>query len=275
MLKKYHLVYLLFTLIFILSCRDNFEGYSEVNDGVHVKLISFDDSVQVYQTGNFIKASFNVFDKNELKYKQYKYIPFLPTNQKFDKIFTQLNKGDSVDLLVLRSIFDDNSFGFTSNDIKSDYIGVSVKIHDFLDEEKYENYQAVKDDELIEQLILKKYLKDEKNVKTIDGIYYTKLKETSNKTIKRGDEIKIRYVGSFINGVVFDKTFNKQSFEFRYGTPNQVIEGLEKVLKVLKNGEKAKIIIPSQFAFGEKGSSTGIVPPYSTVIYNLEIINIK
>ena len=54
-----------------------------------------------------------------------------------------------------------------------------------------------------------------------------------------------------------------------------MIEGLEKVLKVLKNGEKAKIIIPSQFAFGETGSSTGIVPPYSTVIYNLEIINIK
>mgnify|MGYP003646683566 CR=1 FL=1 len=269
------LILIFSTLLFLVACQDEFEGYTSINDGVHVKLISFEDDVQSYQTENYIKASFSVVDGDEIKYRNYKYIPFIPVNKKFDEIFTQLNKGDSLELLISKEVFVDNSFGFTAIDFRSDYVKVNVKIHDFLSQNEYLHFQEIKDDELIEQQILKQYLTNEKSVQKIDGIYYAKITAVEDQNIERGDVINIKYVGSFINGVVFDTTFSKQSFEFTYGTPNQVIEGIEKVLKVLKNGEKAKIIIPSQFAFGDKGSSTGIVPPYSTVIYNLEIINIK
>ena len=43
----------------------------------------------------------------------------------------------------------------------------------------------------------------------------------------------------------------------------------------MKEGDKTKIIIPSQLAFGEYGSSTGLIPPFTTVIYNLEIIKVR
>jgi FKBP-type peptidyl-prolyl cis-trans isomerase len=272
-LKK--IISILFVSLFYYSCQEKIEGYSSIDDGVYLKLFSFEDDAKSYLKGDFVKASFSVYNEKGIKYQNFKYIPFLPTEKSFDQIFTQLNEGDSVELLVSKSIFADNSFGFSSSDFKSEFIKIDVKIDDFLTEREYDDFQKQNDDELVEQQVLRSYLAANKRVEEIEGIYYVRLTETSNNTVKRGDLINIQYTGSFINGVVFDTTFVSNPFELIYGTPNQVIEGLEKVLKVLKNGEKAKIIIPSQFAFGEKGSSTGIIPPYSTVIYNLEIINIK
>jgi FKBP-type peptidyl-prolyl cis-trans isomerase len=42
----------------------------------------------------------------------------------------------------------------------------------------------------------------------------------------------------------------------------------------MNEGAKAKFIIPSHLAYGEDGSSTGIIPPYTTVIYEIELLNL-
>jgi FKBP-type peptidyl-prolyl cis-trans isomerase len=63
--------------------------------------------------------------------------------------------------------------------------------------------------------------------------------------------------------------------EFTYGTPDQLIKGLNIVIGTLKKGEFVKIIVPSRLAFGEKGSSNGSIQPYTPLVYNLKIIDIK
>jgi len=127
--------------------------------------------------------------------------------------------------------------------------------------------------ELIEQSILQKYLTKHKQYQYLNGIYVKKLKKTGGDTIKNGNSLKLKYAGSFLNGIVFDQLLQNQYFYWKVGTPNQLIKGLEIAIKNMKKGEKSKIIIPSQLAFGALGSSTEIVPPYTTVIYNIEIIN--
>jgi FKBP-type peptidyl-prolyl cis-trans isomerase len=52
----------------------------------------------------------------------------------------------------------------------------------------------------------------------------------------------------------------------------QVIGGLEEAIGRMREGEKALIILPSELAWGEKGSSTGIIPPFTSVIYELELL---
>jgi len=59
------------------------------------------------------------------------------------------------------------------------------------------------------------------------------------------------------------------------GDTAQVITGLEIGIKKMREGGKAKIIIPSQLAFGENGSSTGIVPPYTSVIYEVTMLKVN
>jgi FKBP-type peptidyl-prolyl cis-trans isomerase len=60
-------------------------------------------------------------------------------------------------------------------------------------------------------------------------------------------------------------------FQMSYGDPNQLIAGLNNVMGLLKAGQNAKIIIPSRLAFGSYGSSTGIVPPFTPLLYEISV----
>jgi len=127
---------------------------------------------------------------------------------------------------------------------------------------------------MIEQLVLKKYIKETK-AQFQNGIYVEQLHTGKGKKVDNDDVVTIAYKGYFINRLEFDNISGSTAFTFTYGTPDQVIKGLEMAIKGMKKGEKSKIIIPSQLAFGEEGSTTNVVPPFTTVIYELEIVNVN
>ncbi len=88
--------------------------------------------------------------------------------------------------------------------------------------------------------------------------------------IRPGQQIKIRYRGQLLNGRFVDSV--TRNFELRYGTPDQLLTGLNYVIGQLKIGENAKIILPSRLAFGEYGSGDGSVPPHAPLFYDISII---
>lgn len=87
------------------------------------------------------------------------------------------------------------------------------------------------------------------------------------------DRLMLQYEGSFLNGRVYERS--KTDFEFFYGIPDQLVKGLNNVMGQLNEGQTAKIILPSALAFGENGSSNGTVPPYTPVLYNLKLTEVK
>ncbi len=91
--------------------------------------------------------------------------------------------------------------------------------------------------------------------------------------IEEGDLVTMAYRGYFLNGRPFEHS--AANFEYVYGTPDQVLKGLNYVTGRLKLGQTAKILLPSRLAFGESGSSNGIVPPFTPLIYELKIIDVK
>jgi len=94
-------------------------------------------------------------------------------------------------------------------------------------------------------------------------------------SVKKGKKIKLFYKGYFLDGALVDYTPHNWAFEFVCGQEGQLIEGLQLALYKLKKGEKAKIILPSQLAFGKQGSSNGAVPPYTPLVYQIEIADVK
>ncbi|HQQ93493.1 MAG TPA: FKBP-type peptidyl-prolyl cis-trans isomerase [Bacteroidia bacterium] len=92
-------------------------------------------------------------------------------------------------------------------------------------------------------------------------------------TLKPGDEIQLRYEGRFLNGRYLESS--PEHFVYRYGEPDQVIKGLNNVIPYLQEGENVKIILPSPLAFGEQGSSNGLVPPYTPLQYNITLIQVN
>lgn len=91
--------------------------------------------------------------------------------------------------------------------------------------------------------------------------------------LKYGDRITIHYSGHYLNGQVFDDTRRHDApLSFELGSEGQVLTGMEYGLIGVRSGERRSIVIPSPFAFGEKGSSTGIIPPFTPLLYKVWVL---
>ena len=89
-----------------------------------------------------------------------------------------------------------------------------------------------------------------------------------------GMKVKVHYTGTLLNGTVFDSSIpRKKPFEFILGR-GQVIQGWEKGILGMKVGEKRKLLIPPELAYGETGSGDSI-PPNSKLIFNVELIKVE
>ena len=75
---------------------------------------------------------------------------------------------------------------------------------------------------------------------------------------------------------MFDaSTYEKEPLNFKLGEPGQLIRGLELTLYKMHEGDIARVLLPSPLAFGSKGSAGGIVSPFKTVTFALEILKIN
>lgn len=103
--------------------------------------------------------------------------------------------------------------------------------------------------------------------------YLLDRKNPKAQKIQSGQVVTIAYTASFLdNGRIFDDTYTtKQPLTFRLGDPGQVIKGLEIAVHLLPKGGKGRFIIPSELAFGAEGSTSRIVPPWTSVLYEVEV----
>ena len=108
---------------------------------------------------------------------------------------------------------------------------------------------------------------------TSSGIYYIESTPGKGMKIDSGCGVKLQFKVSLVDGKQIFSTFDRPepvSFQYgkRFDTP-----GLEQAIGMMKKGTKVTVIVPSKMAFGEQGRGT-IVPPYSTIIYNVEILDV-
>ena len=109
-------------------------------------------------------------------------------------------------------------------------------------------------------------------VKTETGIVYQVLKPGSGDKPKATDTVKVHYTGSLIDGTVFDSSVQRgQPAEFPL---TGVIPCWTQGLQLMKTGEKAKLICPSDLAYGDQGRSPRI-PGGATLVFEVELLEIK
>lgn len=85
--------------------------------------------------------------------------------------------------------------------------------------------------------------------------------------------ITVNYTGMFIDGKVFDSSVGKQPFAFEVGT-GKVIPGWDQGILGMRVGGKRRLTIPPDLAYGEKGIP-GTIPPNSTLIFDVELLDVK
>ncbi len=116
--------------------------------------------------------------------------------------------------------------------------------------------------------------KKKKGVKTTkSGLQYKVLRKGSGKKPKSTDSVSVHYEGKLINGTVFDSSYRRKQ---PFSTPlNRVIKGWIEGLQLMKEGSKFEFYIPSDLAYGPRGSSSGKIGPDSTLIFIVELLKIE
>lgn len=86
------------------------------------------------------------------------------------------------------------------------------------------------------------------------------------------DKVKTHYHGTLIDGKVFDSSVQRgEPISFPV---NGVIKGWQEVLQLMSVGDKWRVFIPYNLAYGERGAG-GSIPPYSALIFEVELLGIN
>ena len=109
---------------------------------------------------------------------------------------------------------------------------------------------------------------------TPSGLRYKVLQEGNGVQAAKGNNVSVHYKGQLVDGTVFDSSYErKQPIDFQVGI-GQVIAGWDEGLLLLKVGDKARFVIPSNLAYGSQGAG-GVIPPDATLIFDVELMAVK
>jgi FKBP-type peptidyl-prolyl cis-trans isomerase FkpA len=125
-------------------------------------------------------------------------------------------------------------------------------------------------------------------VTTASGLKYVITKTSALRKPQNGDTVMVNYTGRLLNGQMFDSSIEadaKAGGVHQPGRPyeplpvvlgeHRVIPGWEEGLALLNEGSKAKFLVPSKLGYGEQGMGNGAIPPYATLVFDLEIVKVK
>lgn len=103
------------------------------------------------------------------------------------------------------------------------------------------------------------------------GLQYKVLKQGDGIVPQKTDKVKVHYEGRLIDGTVFDAS-SKHGNEPATFRPDQVIKGWTEALTMMPVGSKWQLYIPQELGYGERAA--GQIPPYSTLIFDVELVGI-
>ncbi len=100
-----------------------------------------------------------------------------------------------------------------------------------------------------------------------------KLNSTNGASPKAGNTVTVHYTGWLTDGSKFDSSVDRDDpFAFVLGA-GQVIQGWDEGVATMKVGEKARLTIPPEKAYGRDGYP-GAIPPNATLIFEVELLSI-
>ena len=111
----------------------------------------------------------------------------------------------------------------------------------------------------------------EEGVQTLpSGIQYKVLQEGSGKQPELRNQVQAHYAGSLLNGKEFDSSYRRNQ---PFTAPlTALIKGWQEALPLMKEGSKWRLWIPSDLAYGDRG--TGGIPGGSTLMFDVELLKV-
>ncbi len=107
---------------------------------------------------------------------------------------------------------------------------------------------------------------------TASGLQYQELTAGKGAKPKASDSVKVHYTGTLLDGTKFDSSYDrKEPAQF---VLNSVVPGWTEALQLMPVGSKYKLWIPAKLGYGAEGTPGGPIPPNSTLIFEVELLEI-
>ena len=272
----------------LISCESKYPGFTMADNGIWYRLAEIGDDTVKVKPGDFITA--------EITYKTIRDSSFFKGSRKFqvngsffegsiDQCFTMLSKEDKATFIISADSFFRKTlqvklprFIMPGSDMMVDIKVAEIQPEQEYLQEKEAFLHWIEDFGDYEKVILRQFIENKKihASRSTTGMYYIQLRKGNGKKAEKGKVVEVDYEGKFLDGKFFDSTKKRREpYQFVYGQEMQVIKGLDEAIGRMEEGEKALVILPSDLAFGSAGSSTGIIPPYTSLIFEIELRSVK
>ncbi|HJZ39377.1 MAG TPA: FKBP-type peptidyl-prolyl cis-trans isomerase [Bacteroidales bacterium] len=289
-MRSNFLFFIAVIILFLSSCERfcKYPGYRKAEHGIYYQLHKIGEDTLKAGPGDYITVNLTygtMGDSTFFKATRKLQVHEPAFKGAVDECFMMLSEEESATFIISAGDF----FGRTLQTRLPGFLdtGSSMKITvEMLEIQTREEFEREKEAFLswtedlgdYEKVILEQFIREEKmQVSPLpSGVFYLNLRPGSGKMVETGDTVTVNYEGRFLNGRFFDSTVKRnQPFQFVYGTEWQVIKGLEDAIGLMREGEKSLFIMPSDQGFGNRGSSTGVIPPFTSLIFEVEILKVS
>jgi len=187
-----------------------------------------------------------------------------------NQIFNQVKLGAKVDMsLVVKGFEDALKNKLDMND--SEIIGNLNSRAEFMNKvQKKEHEKLLVDNAKKEKAFLEKNKKRAMVKVTKSGLQYEVLKEGTGKAVHDENIVVMNYKGTLADGYVFDDTYKRKAPA--HLSMINVVDGLKEGLKLMKEGAKYKLYVPSKLGYGEVQMRD--IPPNSVLIFEVELMKV-
>jgi FKBP-type peptidyl-prolyl cis-trans isomerase FkpA len=294
-------------MIGLTACKDK-NGMDKSESGLLYNLVKHDDKGMTAKEGDLITMDvIYKTDKDSVLFdskKSGRPIQVVLRSPSYkgslEEGFAMLCKGDSALFQTVADSFFTKFIGAQQLPpfiAKGSYLKFNVKMVDITPKLAFEKQQAqaqqsqqVVMDSLktVEKANLTAYLSANKiTTKALpSGLIFIQNKAGNGAKAEKGKTVSVNYTGTLLDGKMFDTSVEEMARKGNIYDPNrkfkpiefplgqgQVIPGWDEAIQMMKVGEKATILLPSDIAYGPNGS--GPIPPFSTLKFEVELVGVK
>jgi FKBP-type peptidyl-prolyl cis-trans isomerase len=289
-------------ILILTSCGNDsqFEGFTRAKEtGLHYKFFKHNESGRQVDTGCGLLLSYKIstFPKDSLiidsrqmtrdgsPYTRFQ-LQAVSFKASFEDGFLMMHQGDSAAFIISADSFFLKSMGrpdlppgvnpgsFLKGVFAIKEVNTRAEVKKQMEDQRAEYEKKMREAEQGETAAREKYLADNKITEkpTPSGLIYIELKKGKGGNPKPTDMVKVHYIGTLLDGTKFDASLDhgKEPVEFPL---NQVIPAWTEGVGMMQKGGKAKLIVPSAIGYGGRGQ--GPIPPFSTLVFEVELIDFK
>ncbi len=280
-------IFVLFTLVsmFFISCDNSeFPGFKEAESGLLYKIHIDNDEVKAVP-GDYLslEMTYKTNEDSLLFDAQGQTFPLQLEEPVFagdiNEALAMLGKGDSATFVIRADSFlirNAKLVQLPSFVTDGSKVIFYVKIHSIQtlselqkEEEERELQAQEKEKQIIADYISANNISSQP---TTSGLYVVFNKSGKGKRATLGKKVKVHFTGKFLDGTIFDSSFERNKpVEFQLGM-GQVLSGWDEGIALMSVGDIATFIMPSSLGYG---TGRGQIPPYTPLLFEIQLIDVK